>query len=184
MNLVQLIKKQLSTIGLHDETFDEYIAGIISDDSLEESEKREAISEFISGATDTPSGSIIDDIFNAWTEFNEEEQKIKEIEKKHEKETGESEALQQKSGVSISTESTTSLRNTKKQLSKEERKRREKLLARYSYDLDEVVENEDGEAEIQYKDRSETKEINNSTYYFIFKIIKISNQLKILFHFT
>ena len=52
-------------------------------------------------------------------------------------------------------------RSTKKQLTKEERKKREKLLARYSYDLDEIVENEDGEAEIKYKDRSEIKEISN-----------------------
>ena len=68
-----------------------------------------------------------------------------------------------------STESTTvSLRNPKKQLTKEERKRRDQLLARYSYDLDEIVENEDGEAEIQYKDKSETKVINNGRFYFIF----------------
>ncbi len=66
-----------------------------------------------------------------------------------------------------------SLRNPKKQLTKEERKKREKLLARYSYDLDEVVENEDGEAEIQYKDRSETKGINDGRYYFIINIIKL-----------
>jgi len=124
-------------------------------------EKREAISEFILSATDTSSESIIDDIFEAWTEFKEEEQKIK-AEEKQEKEAKECDALQQKSDASISTESPTMLpHNTKKQLTKEERKRREKLLARYSYDLDEVVENEEGEAEIQYKDRGETKEINN-----------------------
>ncbi|RGB27873.1 hypothetical protein C1646_673671 [Rhizophagus diaphanus] len=159
MKLNELIKKKLSTIGLHDETFDEYIVGIITDDSLEESEKREAISEFILGATDTPSESIIDDIFEGWAEFKVEEQEIKE--KREEKEAKECDAIQQKSDALISTESPTMLpRNTKKRLTKEERKRREKLLERYSYDLDEVIENEDGEAEIQYKDKNETKEIN------------------------
>lgn len=59
-------------------------------------------------------------------------------------------------------------RITKKQLTKEDRKRREKLLERYSYDLDEVIENEDGEAEIQYKDRNETKEINEGNKSLIF----------------
>jgi hypothetical protein len=39
---------------------------------------------------DTSSESIIDDIFEAWTEFKEEEQKIKEIEErlKQEEEKG------------------------------------------------------------------------------------------------
>lgn len=69
----------------------------------------------------------------------------------------------------MSTEPTsTSLRNPKKQLTKEERKKREQLLAKYSYDLDEVVENEDGEAEIRYKDRSETKEVNNGKYFILY----------------
>jgi len=38
---------------------------------------------------DTPSESIIDDIFKAWTEFEKEEQKTKEVEEKlkQEKET-------------------------------------------------------------------------------------------------
>ncbi|GBB94673.1 hypothetical protein RclHR1_00240021 [Rhizophagus clarus] len=158
MKLNELIKKKLFTIGLHDETFDEYVAGIITDDSLEESEKREAISEFILGATDTSSESIIDDIFEAWAEFKVEEQEIKKLEKEAKEEC---DAIQQISDASTSTESPTMLpRNAKKQLTKEERKRRDKLLERYSYDLDEVVENEDGEAEIQYRDRNETKEIN------------------------
>ncbi|CAG8557579.1 13649_t:CDS:2 [Funneliformis caledonium] len=164
MNLELFIRNKLFTIGLHEETFGEYIAGIITDDSLEESEKREAISEFISGATDNPSESIIDDIFKTWSEFEKEQQETKEAEEKlkQEKETKEAAALQQNfENASTSIEpATISLRNPKKQLTKEERKRREQLLARYSYELDEVVENEDGEAEIQYKDRSAIKEIS------------------------
>jgi hypothetical protein len=66
-------------------------------------------------------------------------------------------------------------RNTKKQLTKEERKRREKLLERYSYDLDEVVENEDGEAEIQYKDRNETKEINTGKQFYYYHYFILNN---------
>lgn len=113
---------------------------------------------------DNPSESIIDDIFKTWSEFEKEQQETKEAEEKlkQEKETKEAAALQQNfENASTSIEpATISLRNPKKQLTKEERKRREQLLARYSYELDEVVENEDGEAEIQYKDRSAIKEIS------------------------
>jgi hypothetical protein len=86
--------------------------------------------------------------------------------------------------VSLPTESTPKPpRNPKKQLTKEERKKREQLLARYSYDLDEVVENEYGEAEISYKDRSETKEINSGKY-FIFYIIKLFTSINNFINFT
>src|SRR5581483_8594348 len=83
----------------------------------------------------------------------------------------ESDALQQSSTSIEYTESTTISSNPKKQLTKEERKRRDQLLARFSYDLDEIVENEYGEAEIQYKDRSEIKETNNGRFYFYVLII-------------
>lgn len=50
-----------------------------------------------------------------------------------------------------------SSRHITKDMTKEERKKREALLAKYAYDLDELVEGDDGETEIQYKDRSGTK---------------------------
>jgi hypothetical protein len=45
-----------------------------------------------------------------------------------------------------------------KELSREERERREKLIARYGFELDEIVETADGETEIIYKDRSESSQ--------------------------
>jgi hypothetical protein len=59
--------------------------------------------------------------------------------------------------VSREGSSSMSSRHISKDMTKEERKKREALLAKYAYDLDEMVEGEDGETEIQYKDRSGTK---------------------------
>ncbi|KAF8906933.1 hypothetical protein BGZ58_006235, partial [Dissophora ornata] len=47
-----------------------------------------------------------------------------------------------------------SSRHVVKNMTREERKKREALLAQYDYDQDEIVEGEDGEMEIVYKDRS------------------------------
>lgn len=47
-----------------------------------------------------------------------------------------------------------SSRHVVKTMTKEERKKRDALLAQYGYDLDEMVEGADGEMEIVYKDRS------------------------------
>lgn len=49
---------------------------------------------------------------------------------------------------------TMSRRLAPKQLSKEEKAQRERLMREYGYDLDEVVEGANGETEIIYKDRS------------------------------
>lgn len=51
-----------------------------------------------------------------------------------------------------------------KQLTKEERAQREKLMQQYGYDLDEIRENEQGEAEVVYKDRSNSKRSNEGIY--------------------
>ncbi|CAI2163132.1 14767_t:CDS:2 [Funneliformis geosporum] len=171
MNLELFIRNKLFALGLHEETFGEYIAGIITDESLEESEKREAISEFISGATDKPSESIIDDIFKARIEFEKEEQKTKEADEKlkQEQEPKECEdaALQHNyEHASTSIESTTiTLRNPKKQLTKEERKRREQLLARYNLlqtnrNAEQVKQKEQFRREQMRKQHEEEKERN------------------------
>jgi hypothetical protein len=49
---------------------------------------------------------------------------------------------------------TMSRRMAPKQLTKEEKAQRERLMREYGYDLEEVVEGADGETEILFKDRS------------------------------
>jgi hypothetical protein len=50
---------------------------------------------------------------------------------------------------------TMSRRMAPKQMTKEERAQRERLMREYGYDLEEVVEGANGETEIVYKDRSQ-----------------------------
>ena len=56
-----------------------------------------------------------------------------------------------------------SSRHVIKNMTKEERKKRDALLAQYGYDLDEMVEGADGEMEIVYKDRSKGSEIGRAS---------------------
>jgi hypothetical protein len=48
---------------------------------------------------------------------------------------------------------TMSRRMAPKQLTKEEKAQRERLMREYGYDMEEIIETADGETEIVYKDR-------------------------------
>ena len=59
--------------------------------------------------------------------------------------------LAEQEPVMVETRSSATRQNNKKELSKEERMERERLLARYGYELEEQVELENGETEIVFK---------------------------------
>ncbi|KAG0259480.1 hypothetical protein BG011_002592 [Mortierella polycephala] len=153
------IAERLATISLEDEAITEYFARIVEEDSMEEPEKREAITELLADVTEEPTITVIDSVFEYWNNFKEQEEKKAQEEK--EKILG---AAKEKERVSFraNLDATTnregalsmSSRHVVKNMTKEERKKRDALLAQYGYDLDEMVEGADGEMEIVYKDRS------------------------------
>jgi hypothetical protein len=55
--------------------------------------------------------------------------------------------------------------NNKPILTKEERRKRELLLKTYGYDVDEIVEGEDGEAEILYKGASDKPALSGMNFF-------------------
>nr|CAG8545317.1 9882_t:CDS:2 [Entrophospora candida] len=124
-----ILLEKLSKIELNDETFTDYIIGILSDETVENSEKYEIISEFL---MDASVNSLVKEIIDSWEAWSEKMKIYKEEERlaQLELEAKEKKILELK------------------KLEQEERKKREQLLAKYSYDFDEIVENEDGEAEI------------------------------------
>nr|CAG8499626.1 15947_t:CDS:2 [Entrophospora candida] len=154
-----ILLEKLSKIELNDETFTDYIIGILSDETVENSEKYEIISEFLMDASEKSTDSLVKEIIDSWEAWSEkmkiykEEERLAQLElEAKEKKILELKKLEQDSEItqqslsssSSSSPTTLSLRETKtKQLTKEERKKREQLLAKYSYDFDEIVENED-----------------------------------------
>ncbi|RUS18252.1 hypothetical protein BC937DRAFT_88986 [Endogone sp. FLAS-F59071] len=167
MSLIDLITDSLATIDIKDESVTEYLAGIVQEEWLEESEKREAITEYLKETTDAPTDDLVNDMFSAW---REEKAAIK---RKEEEEMGKARAVvsSEKDNSATPTAATSkrttvwdtieqedslsiSQRYQRKEMTREERAKREQLLAQYGYQLDDVVEGADGEAEIVYKDNA------------------------------
>ncbi|KAF9408407.1 hypothetical protein BGZ94_002321 [Podila epigama] len=152
------IAEKLAGISLQDEAITEYFARIVEEESMEEPEKREAITELLADVTEEPTATVIDAVFEFWTTLQEQEaKKAQEAKEKvlqaaKEKERAalkaELENPNREGALSMSS------RHVVKTMTKEERKKRDALLAQYGYDLDEMVEGDDGELEIVYKDRS------------------------------
>ncbi|KAI1314924.1 hypothetical protein EDD11_001561 [Mortierella claussenii] len=153
------IAERLATISLEDEAITEYFARIVEEETMEEPEKREAITELLADVTEEPTVTVIDTVFAFWNSMKEaeakkaQEEKEKALEVAKEKERA---ALKAQLDNPNNREGILSMssRHVVKNMTKEERKKREALLAQYAYDLDEMVEGEDGELEIVYKDRS------------------------------
>ncbi|KAG0363093.1 hypothetical protein BC939DRAFT_488777 [Gamsiella multidivaricata] len=153
------IAERLATISLQDEAITEYFARIVEEESMEEPEKREAISELLADVTEEPTATVIDSVFEFWNIMKKEQEKKAEEEKRKALEVAkekERAALRAEFDNPNNREGILSMssRHVVKNMTKEERKKRDALLAQYGYDLDEMVEGADGEMEIVYKDRS------------------------------
>ncbi|KAF9282534.1 Protein transport protein S9 plasma membrane t-SNARE [Mortierella alpina] len=153
------IAEKLAGISLQDEAITEYFARLVEEESMEEPEKREAITELLADVTEEPTMTVIDTVFEFWNGLKAEEAKKAEEEKEKllavakEKERASLKAQLEDTSNREGTLSMSS-RHVIKNMTKEERKKRDALLAQYGYDLDEMVEGADGEMEIIYKDRS------------------------------
>ncbi|KAF8949648.1 hypothetical protein BGZ52_005282 [Haplosporangium bisporale] len=153
------IAEKLAAISLQDEAITEYFARIVEEESMEEPEKREAITELLADVTEEPTETVIDSVFDFWNDMKEQEAKKAQEEKEKVLEAArEKERASFKSELDNSNNREGALsmssRHVVKTMTKEERKKRDALLAQYGYDLDEMVEGADGEMEIVYKDRS------------------------------
>ncbi|KAF9922540.1 hypothetical protein FBU30_007326 [Linnemannia zychae] len=154
------IAKQLQTISVEDEAITEYFARLVEEESMEEPEKREAITELLADVTEASTAEIIDIVFEHWNQLRNaelkkaEEEKEKAIAAAKEKERASLMAEFESASANRDAPLSMSSRHVVKNMTKEERKKRDALLAQYGYDLDEMVESANGEMEIVYKDRS------------------------------
>ncbi|KAH7038770.1 hypothetical protein BKA57DRAFT_474153 [Linnemannia elongata] len=156
------IAEQLQTIAVQDEAITEYFARLVEEESMEEPERREAITELLADVTEESTEAIIDAVFVYWNNLRDAE--LKKLEEEKEKALAEAKERERASfKADLNNDPSTnrgegplsmSSRHVVKTMTKEERKKRDALLAQYGYDLDEMVEGADGEMEIVYKDRS------------------------------
>ncbi|KAJ3196996.1 hypothetical protein HK101_006655 [Irineochytrium annulatum] len=141
---MKFLEAALESLGIVDETYSEYIAQL-SESDIPTKEKKEII-------LDKTVEPVVDDILRHYDEVlrkrEEEARQVQEqlLEKAKEKE---SQAL---------AETVATTGNKEKVIrSKEEQRKRDRLLATYGFDVDEIVENENGEAEVLYKGKEEEK---------------------------
>ncbi|KAJ3055862.1 hypothetical protein HK097_008965 [Rhizophlyctis rosea] len=167
-NLVDWVVTELASLSITDETFSEYITQLCTEETIEDDEKREIITEFLAEATvrmlpvvtitpsaaqltpvyllqDKPVGPFVDSLLQRNQQRIEDAKRKEELDRKRILEEVKEKELQ---ALQADKSSGTS---EKKVLSKEEKRARDRVLAQYAYDLDEVVENDNGEVEILYK---------------------------------
>ncbi|KAF9939351.1 hypothetical protein BGZ65_010736 [Modicella reniformis] len=141
------IAERLASISLQDEAITEYFARIIEEESMEEPEKREAITELLADVTEEPTGTVIDNVFEFWNKMKQEEAKKTQEEKEKILEAAKERAALKVGFDDFSNDREAPLsmssRHVVKNMTKEERKKRDALLAQYAYDLDEMVEGEE-----------------------------------------
>ena len=134
--LVDKCENKMREIGITDVAFSEYIFQIIEGDG-NVVEQQEIISEFLIEATDSK-----EDI-GVWVEQFINDYQLLQLEIKKEKEAKKLE-LPEISTLSFEQSKT----RQKPTLSVQEKKEREHLLAKYGYEIDEILETENGETEL------------------------------------
>ncbi|KAJ3215375.1 hypothetical protein HDU67_000531 [Dinochytrium kinnereticum] len=145
----QVAKELENALGLTDEAYAEYISQLIEDESIATEEKFEIIkSKDVKG--------FVDELLRKADLKKQEESAMKE-----------SAAVQAIPASEAELEVLREIRITdepkKKMLTKEERRKRDQLLAKYGYDVDDIVEGADGEAEVVYKGESSSNDFNSES---------------------
>ncbi|KAL2918988.1 hypothetical protein HK105_201258 [Polyrhizophydium stewartii] len=148
------VAEGLAGLGITDETFAEYVLQICFEDTIPDDEKRDIIVEFLREATEQDVESWVDGVL-ASVGADKERQREAEAAARQRELAAQREREQQvlKAGV----QGEAPRKSETREMTKEERRARERVLAQYGYDLDEVVETEDGEVEILYKGESDSR---------------------------
>lgn len=151
MNIESLaieIGQYLSSIDITDETFTEYFIQILQDESMERDEQLEIITEFLQEASNENASAWVATIIDKYI-----------IQKLEFKEHTIQESIGKLAEV-VKKEVVLNVKKAPKEMSKQERQNRERLLAQYGYEVDDVVENELGESEFVRHEHKETEIIN------------------------
>ncbi|RCH86240.1 hypothetical protein CU098_009362, partial [Rhizopus stolonifer] len=119
-----------------DDDISEYITGIVQDESIDDDEKREVITEFLAEATDKSTENLIDSLLNEWKKVQKEQEK--EGEEKRSKLLEEAKVREEERRAKAEQEKLQddAIRAKQKKLTKEEKEAREKLMREYAYVAD------------------------------------------------
>ncbi|KAJ3312212.1 hypothetical protein HDV04_003345 [Boothiomyces sp. JEL0838] len=167
------VSQYLASIDITDETFAEYILQIVQDEGMPVEEQEEIITEFLQEITEIEIKQWVKEIIQLAQDIrtkNEEEKKILELEKLQIRKEPEPEVEQRQS------------RFQPKQLSKEEKLARDRILSQYAYEFEEIVEGADGETEIVFKEKGKQKYIDDSLMNNNVELVKEKERLKKLQH--
>ncbi|KAJ2547114.1 hypothetical protein EV175_005348 [Coemansia sp. RSA 1933] len=142
------LDERLRALGVDDAAIIEYCVGILEDVTEDADDKKEAILGYLEAVSDTDFSAVVQQAIAKLSEASAEKEKEKELEAKERLD----QALEaEKKDLQETVGSATAAGPVKKQLTVEERRRREKLLSKYDQNDMEIIERPDGEAEIVYR---------------------------------
>jgi len=134
--MIEQVTLQLATLGIQDEDISEYISGIIQDETMSEEEKTEVVTEFLSEATDKSTENMIGILLKEYRSLQDQKQK-QETETKHKLiEAARAREEERLRKIKAELDSQPQPHTTERQLTKEEKEAREKLMRQYGYVAD------------------------------------------------
>ncbi|KAI8978526.1 hypothetical protein BDB01DRAFT_726279 [Pilobolus umbonatus] len=154
MSLLDQVTSQLASIELQDEDIAEYITGIVQEESMADEEKKEVISDFLSEATDKSTDTVIDKLLTEWKLMQESKQKNESDKRK--KLIEEARAREEERSLKYQEELSSIKQTEQRQLTKEEKEARDKLVRQYGY----VADGEEEEEKETDKDRRKGRQPN------------------------
>ncbi|KAI9594225.1 hypothetical protein BDF19DRAFT_445263 [Syncephalis fuscata] len=135
------VAQQLALISIDDEAVCEYVARLVEDGDIEEEERREVVSEFLSASTEEPVEAVVEALFAEWR------QRIAKVDEQ-------ADAARQQAFLEAREREKKELAMDKQEKqntdSNNERVRRNQTLARYGYG-EELIEQIDDEDEATAK---------------------------------
>ncbi|KAJ1642888.1 hypothetical protein LPJ64_005298 [Coemansia asiatica] len=158
----QYLAQELGQLGVDDEAILEYCEGLLKDDSMDDEEKVEAITGYLEAVI--PNQDFSAAVSKALDKLSDEKKK-QQAEDQRTAQIALSQALEKekeelKRDAQLAQQHLQHQQKPNRQLTAEERKQREKLIAAYDYHGVEIVERADGEAEIMIKEQ--TKDGNDA----------------------
>ncbi|KAJ2358823.1 hypothetical protein IWW50_000800 [Coemansia erecta] len=145
----QYLTAELAKIGVDDEAIVEYCAGLLTETSMDDEEKQEAIVGYLEAVVDSDTSGIVSKAIELTAKEHaqhkaEDEQRAKE----------ELDRAQERERIEFQRDME-QVKHEERQLTSEERKQRDNLLKKYGGGELEVVE-KNGEAEIVYREVKNT----------------------------
>ncbi|KAJ2659385.1 hypothetical protein IWW48_003532 [Coemansia sp. RSA 1200] len=152
------LDEKLRALGIDDAAIIEYCTGILEDTTAEAEDKQEAILGYLEAVSETDFSEVVREAISKLSEASAE--KERELQAEARERLGQ--ALEAEKRELQEVASKPAFDSVKREMTMEERRRREQLLSKYDLNDIEIIERPDGEAEIVYRGGGASEKLHDT----------------------